>query len=255
MTKPGTASISHCFTTLASIVDRFVHRVECAILVSPQILEDLIVFTLSPTQKGPAATKLLSAMAFGLASAAAAPVYAIPISPQSVTVMPKPVLNATIPTKTTTLSEQYTGTSAWSAFYAVQGIAPAASVSFSLQATGSAISGWYGNIYLADGGCDTPFTANATLNCTGPFTLFGAMTNTAGVSLTLPTPQPGFQAFTPSQYFIIETGGTGNNPIQEYTISVNTDVPAPAALGLLGIGLVGMGLTRRRNGVAHTAAV
>jgi hypothetical protein len=209
--------------------------------------------SLSFGQAMSAPSKLLQATAFVLASAAAAPVYAIPTNPQSVTVMPKPSLNATLPTRSTSLSGQLTGASAWSAYYAVEGISPAAAISFSLNTTGTSIAGWYGNVYLADGGCDTPFTANATLNCAGPFTLFGAMNNSSGTLLTLPTPQPGFMGFTPSQYFVIETGGTGG-AIEEYTISVNTAVPAPAALGLLGIGLLGMGLTRRRNGTTATVA-
>ena len=209
------------------------------------------MFGLSHKRCMTAQSKLLWAMGLGLSAAAAAPAYATPASSQSATALPRFSLNSVIPTRQTTLAGEMTETTPWAHYYAVEGIAPAGAISFSLQATGNTISGWYGNVYLADS-CTT-LSGGATI-C-GANTRLGSMVSgLGGTALTLPV-QPGFVNFTPPQYFLIETGGTGNSPVEEYNVIVSTQVPAPAALGLLGIGLLGMGLTRRRNGSTTTPSV
>jgi hypothetical protein len=76
-----------------------------------------------------------------------------------------------------------------------------------------------------------------------------------GTVLDLPL-QPGYNPTAVPQQYVLVTGGTGDAAARSYVAqAASAQVPTPAALGLLGIGLVGMGLTRRRSGVAHTAAV
>lgn len=115
--------------------------------------------------------------------------------------------------------------------------ANALDISFSWNA-GITLSGW--NLYSSSG------PASWTLGSLVPVT-FGTLGKSASASMIA----------APYGYYslvIDVASATGAGQKINGNIDAN-DVPAPAALGLLGIGLLGMGLTRRRNGSTTTASV
>lgn len=193
--------------------------------------------------------QLAKAVGFALATLTTSSAFAVAItaSVPYVSTPPFPAffdLNATNPTKSASWQTTPTSTP-WTRYYAFQIISPAAALSVTASSTGSAIPGFSGNVYF-NPTCDTwGGASDYSLSCTSTGTLLGAMNvTTAGLRLDLPASQPGYVGVTPPITILVEIMGT---TLQAFSVNVNTEVPAPAALGLLGIGLMGMGLTRRRK--------
>jgi hypothetical protein len=130
-------------------------------------------------------------------------------------------------------------------FFLATGANTAASATFTLA---SSITNFSGAIYATTGtaSCAGQGTVCSGLSISGPAlaTATGVLNGTASQWSIAGT-------FLNNAYYILEVAGTVGQTADNgtsYSGTIATSVPAPAALGLLGIGLVGMGLTRRRNG-------
>jgi hypothetical protein len=221
----------------------------------------MITSTIQKTGPAPGA-RLAKAVGFALATLATSSAFAIPTLTGPITargldpfqingvgsVDPDPITDQATRLRSTS-------TTAWEHYFAVEVIAPANAVSFKFSTTGVAIAGWYGSIWMVDSN-NCSFVSGFNYSCPGTFSYVGAMTLSAdGTVLDLPL-QPGYTSTAVPQQYILLTGGTGDAAARTYQAqAASAQVPAPAALGLLGIGLMGMGLTRRRSGVGPSAAV
>jgi hypothetical protein len=120
----------------------------------------------------------------------------------------------------------------------------AASATFTLA---SQISNFAGSIFATQGTASCPTQGSV---CTG-LTIAGTALATASGVLNGTASQWSISGTNlTSGYYILEVSGTVGqtaNSGSSYSGTVSTSVPAPAALGLLGIGLMGMGLARRRS--------
>jgi hypothetical protein len=219
----------------------------------------MITSTIQKTGPAPGA-RLAKAVGFALATLATSSAFALPTTfDANVPFASSPPFAAFFDLNGTTVKSASWGGqngsgTGWTKYYAFQVVSPANGLSITASSTGSVIPNFSGDVFTSPA-CD-PWggAADYTLSCTSPGTWLSAMSvTTTGLRLDLPAVQPGYINITPPTIFLVAINGDGS---QAYSVNVNTEVvPAPAALGLLGIGLVGMGLTRRRSGVAHTAAV
>jgi hypothetical protein len=218
----------------------------------------MITSTIQKTGPSPGA-RLAKAVGFALATLATSSAFAIPTFDATVPFASSPPFAAFFDLNGTTVKSAswggQTGSgTGWTKYYAFQVIAPANGLSITASSTGSVIPNFAGNVYTSPS-CD-PWggSADYALTCTSTGSFLSAMSvTTTGLRLDLPAVQPGYINISPPTTFLVAISGDGS---QAYSVNVNTEVvSAPAALGLLGIGLMGMGLTRRRSGVGPSAAV
>jgi len=201
------------------------------------------MFRSSTNSKAVQPSRLLKAAGFALAAVCAMPAMAVPVAPAN------PFeLNATGLTAFGAFPAYSTGNSGnnpFTAYYSFKLVEPAGSFGISLSASGGVAMGtdWAGVVYESDSSCISTST-----DCTLAGSPIASLTR-LGNSLYLPA--GGFGTILaptiPGTYVLAVTGTWVGGRNQSFNGTINSDVPAPAALGLLGIGLVGMGLTRRRN--------
>ena len=192
-------------------------------------------FSIAKRAKTPSKLQLLAA-SVALASVS---LYSVPAAAVTVTAL-SPFSHDGVTNTGTGISLQNVGTTPFTHYFSFEVASPASTLSVALTSSGSAINPWTGAIYAAQGTC-----LSTDVSCTlgtkvGDMTLTGNSLNFGANAAAQFLPN------VPATY-ILEVIGTGTGNNSKYSGNISVDVPAPAVLGLLGIGLMGMGLARRRS--------
>jgi len=213
---------------------------------------------------GPApGSQLAKAVGLALATLATSSAFAVPVfpgTPQTAVLMVGSPINGDVVAGTDTATAQSQPAIArplssgkWYEYYAFKVDAPADQFSVSVNKSAPGLAGLSGNVYLA-GNCTATATTvnwqgtNSRVSCS-PATSWSALAMTVTTAgLLLNYPSTGLAAVAAPQWFMVEVMGTTSTR-ERFTVNAASLQPAsaPAVLGLLGIGLMGMGLTRRRK--------